>query len=327
MHRIEFNGKSIETNYFTEISDEQFEEIREAHYKKPPFEKVQKQLISISNGSNLHNLVSKYYIKDIMEKSIKRRSKFSVEEAFASKDLMGFLYAKAHSNKRFYNSDSLIRNIETVCRLGATGTVQYVSDFPMYAVDEIIQKYNKNNIVYDFSCGWGVRLLGALRNHVKYCGTDPNYLLVERLIQMSNDYQAATGAEINIDIRAHGSERFVTEWVGQIGLAFSSPPYYDEEDYVIGDQSYNPTISYESWLNNYMDKTMSNIWQYLIDDGVMCINVKNLRKHPLENDTKEIAVKNGFKLIATETLSNNKRPNEKVGLVDNSENIFVFAKQ
>lgn len=215
MHKIEYNGKSIETNYYTEISDEEFNRIRDEHYQKPSFDKVQKQFIDIANGKNAHNLVSKYYIKDIMEKSIKRRSKFSVEEAFASKELMGFLYAKAHSNKKFYNSDNLIRNIETVCRLGATGTVQYVSDFPMYAVDEMISKYNKNNIVYDYSCGWGVRLLGTLRNHVRYCGTDPNYLLVERLLQMSKDYGLATGEKIDVDIRAHGSEQYVPEWGGE----------------------------------------------------------------------------------------------------------------
>lgn len=114
---------------------------------------------------------------------------------------------------------------------------------------------------------------------------------------------------------------------GRIGLALSSPPYYDEEDYVVGEQSYRPGVSYEQWLTDYMDKTLANIYKYLIDDGVLCINVKNLRKHPLEDDTIQIAVNNGFQLINTERLTNNKRPNEKVGLVDNSERIFVFQKR
>ena len=70
MHKIEYNGKSIETNYYTEISDEEFNRIRDEHYQKPSFDKVQKQFIDIANGKNAHNLVSKYYIKDIMEKSI-----------------------------------------------------------------------------------------------------------------------------------------------------------------------------------------------------------------------------------------------------------------
>lgn len=325
--RIEFNGKTFETKFYEEISDKEFEQIRSKHYEKPSFDDVVKQFIAIHNGKCANGLITKYYVKDLMEKTRKKKSKFSMEEVFSSRELVGFLIGKSMSNPKVYSSQDRLKNIETVCRIGGSGCVwSSASNFPMEAVDVLIRKYNKNDIVYDFSCGWGSRMLGALRNEVKYYGTDPNYLLVNRLNQMSRDYAEATGSSVFVDIRAHGSEMLVTEWVGTIGLAFSSPPYFDEEDYVVGEQSYKPGMTYQEWLDTYMLPTIQNIYAYLIPDGVFCINVKNLRKYRLEEDVCNIASMCGFELFATEMLKNHRRPHAQYGLIDNSEKIFCFKK-
>ena len=88
---IEFNGKTFETKFYREVSDEEFEQIRREHYKKPPFEEVQKQFLAIADGKCTNGLVTKFYVKDLMEKTKKRKSKFSMEEVFSSKELVGFL--------------------------------------------------------------------------------------------------------------------------------------------------------------------------------------------------------------------------------------------
>lgn len=197
------------------MSDEEYKSIREKHYEKPAFEDVQKQFRAIADGKCTNGLITKYYVKDLMEKTRKKKSKFSMEEVFASKELVGFLYGKSLSNPKVYNSKDIVKNIETVCRIGGSGCVwASASNFPLEAVDLIIQKYNRNGVVYDYSCGWGSRMLGSIRNGVTYCGTDPNYLLVERLTQMSADYAQATGNNVCVDIRAHGSETLVPEWGG-----------------------------------------------------------------------------------------------------------------
>lgn len=51
----------------------------------------------------------------------------------------------------------------------------------MKSIDELLENYNVNNKYYDFSCGWGVRLLSSLKHNVEYYGTDPNTVLCERL--------------------------------------------------------------------------------------------------------------------------------------------------
>lgn len=111
-----------------------------------------------------------------------------------------------------------------------------------------------------------------------------------------------------------------------IGLAFSSPPYFDEEDYIIGEQSYKPGMAYQEWLNTYLLPTIQNIYEYLIPDGVFCINVKNLGRYKLEDDVNRIAEQCGFELFAVERLRNHKRPHAQLGMVDNSEKIFCFRK-
>ena len=191
---IEFNGKTFETKFYKEISEEEFEKIRAQHYAKPDFNAVAKQFIAIKNGKCTNGLITKYYVKDLMEKTKKRKSKFSMEEVFSSRELIGFLLGKSLSNPKVYNSPDTVKNLETVCRIGGSGCVwASASNFPMEAVDMLIEKYNRNGIVYDFSCGWGSRMLGVIRNGVEYCGTDPNYLLVDRLKQMSSDYAEVTG--------------------------------------------------------------------------------------------------------------------------------------
>lgn len=325
---IEFNGKTFETKFYQEVSDEEFDMIRQRHYQKPDFKDVLKQFRDIHDGKCTSGLIMKYYVKDLMEKTKKRKSKFSMEEVFSSKELVGFLLGKSLSNPKVYNSLDPVRNMETVCRIGGSGCVwASASNFPLETVDLLMSKYNRNNFVYDFSCGWGNRMLGVLRNGAAYYGTDPNYLLVERLEQMKRDYATANGKCVSTDIRAHGSEKFVESWAGKIGLAFSSPPYFDEEDYIVGDQSYKPGMSYEHWLNTYMVPTIQNIYAYLIPDGVFCINVKNLGKYKLEDDVIAIASNNGFELFETERLVNHRRPHAQLGIVDNSEKIFCFRKQ
>ena len=324
---IEFNGKTFETKFYQEISDEEFEEIRAKHYAKPNYDDVTKQFIAVRDGKCTNGLITKYYVKDLMEKTKKKKSKFSMEEVFSSKELVGVLVGKSLSNPKVYNSHDLVKNIETVCRIGGSGCVwSSASNFPLETVDMIMSKYNRNNVVYDFSCGWGARMLGVIRNGAKYLGTDPNDLLVTRLIQMGNDYADATGEKIDIEILPHGSEIIVPEWCGTVGLAFSSPPYFDEEDYIYGDQSYKPGMSYSEWIDTYMAPTIRNIYEYLIHGGVFCINVKNIGKNKLEEDVISISNSIGFKLFETEKLINHKRPHAQCGMIDNSEKIFCFEK-
>lgn len=269
--------------------------------------------------------VAKYYFRDIMAKTRVKGSKWSVEEVFNSKELLGIFKAKTQTNSRVFDAPDLITNIDTAIRLGGHNIATMPPNFPMKIVKSILKKYNVNNNWYDFSCGWGVRLLGAITTGINYFGTDPNYLLTERLNQLVEDYKVNIGLKSTVDIRTQGSEIFIPEWENKIGLAFSSPPYFDLEDYTVGKQSYRAGVSYEEWKTNYLYPTLQNIYKYLTDNGILAFNIKNGKTYMLADDTKELATQCGFQLVDIELLTNNQRVTSS-GPINNAENIFIFKK-
>lgn len=327
VNKIEYKGKSIETKFYQPISDEEFKQLREEYYTKPNFRKVQEQFLNIKNGSTKNNLITDYYVKDLMAKCLVHQSKWSIEDVFNCKDLVSVFLGKTLENKKiFLDSESTLRKIETAIRLGGKGIARKVTNFPIETVDEILDRYNINGNWYDFSCGWGDRLIGALKNRVNYYGTDPNYLLTERLQQMEKDYKQVTGAKTLVDIRTQGSEIFIPEWENAMGVAFSSPPYFLLEDYVVGDQSYKEGISYQEWKDNYLEPTFRNIFYYLIQEGYFILNINNFDNYDLVGDSIEIAKKVGFVFIKEHQLKNIRRCNTNGEFNEGTERVLVFCK-
>lgn len=80
---IEFNGKAFETKLYREVRDEEFAYIRQKHYEKPPFEEVQKQFRAVAKVKWTNGLITKFYVKDLMEKTKKRKSKFGCVKNYA----------------------------------------------------------------------------------------------------------------------------------------------------------------------------------------------------------------------------------------------------
>ena len=326
--KIEYKGKVVETELYKSLTDQEYQDIKNAYYNKPDFEQVQLEFFELSKGGIQNTNITNYYFKELMAKVRIHYNKFSIEEVFEYKPLVEFLVGKVEKNIRVYGeNNSLIDNIETALRLGTKGVASKVSNYPVKSVDSIIKKYNVNNNYYDFSCGWGARLTSALRNHINYFGTDPNYLLTHQLNELTLDYKKSiNNSESTVDIKTQGSEVFVPQWENKIGVAFSSPPYFYLEDYKIGQQSWKEGISYQQWLNNYLTPTIKNIYRYLIKEGVFAINIKSFDKYDLLGDTKRIALQNGFVFQGEHQLDNISRTKSTGEMLDNNEVIMVFKK-
>lgn len=333
VYKIEHKGKVLETRLYKQITDEEYDEIVSEYYCKPDFEDVLKQFESLSKGGVKNNHVTNYYVKDLMSKTLIYFNKWSIEEVLECKQLVEFFMGKSDSNKKvFPDSMSNCKKIETAFRLCGKGVASKPANFPIKTVDEILKVYNTNNNYYDFSCGWGARLTSALKNKINYFGTDPNYMLTERLQQLSKDYKQHINQDTMVDIRTQGSEVFIPEWENTIGVAFSSPPYFYLEDYKIGKQSYTEGTTYEKWKSEYLKKTFENIHKYLVDDGYFILNINNFGDYFLVEDSIEIAKQCGFYLYCEHTLDNITRcygvqNNENTkGFNDNNERILVFKK-
>ena len=337
MSKIAYKGITQNSSIEKKLSDEEFKQIAIDYYRKPDFSVVKKQLKSIANGGTRMNMIYEYYLKEVMSKAIGAGASWSIYDGLQSKEVMEYFAGKCERSPKFYPPEnSLAENFAIAFRLCGIRYCVKLPNYPMSSVDSILKKYNINNNYYDFSCGWASRMLSAMHNGINYFGVDPNYELVDCLKKIHSDYNRTNNTNSFIDIRCQGSEEFIPEFENKIGLAFSSPPYYCLEDYVIGNQSYKQGVSYEQWLQNYMHPTISNIHKYLIDDGYFIINVKNFDKYKLEEDVLRIAKENNFYLHEIETLKNLKRCHgdvksargeKSVTFNDNSEKIFVFKKE
>ena len=185
--------------------------------------------------------------------------------------------------------------------------------------------------VYDYSCGYGGRLLGVTSSNLQfeYVGVDPNTDTVNNL-RLLNEFIELAGGTPG-EIHQSVSEEFVPE---NIDCAFSSPPYFNLEKYSDEPtQCMNQFDSLDNWFEGYVAPTMQNIHQGLNDDGIFATNIADY-KTPKEEfkvvdrwiDTAE---KLGFKHTETVKMMLNTRPgvgNGKQEGVEKFEGIYVFTK-
>jgi hypothetical protein len=324
---IEYLGKKFKTIHYHKLNQKQYDAIREMFWRKPDFEDVKKQMLKLKSGGSKNNHIHKYYFYDIASECKLKGSKWSIKEFMDSNDLISFAIGKVRNNSDFYKSaKTLDRKLEAVLRLSPSGTAAKLSNFPLKTALSVLDKYNVNNNYYDFSCGWGVRLSASMIKDINYFGTDPNIKLHERLEKFGKDFIEVTNSKSKIDIRCQGSEKYIPEWENKIGLAFSSPPYFDLEDYKVGDQSIK-NRNYKRWLEEYWEQTVKNIKKYLVSDGYFLLNIKNIKGFNLYDDMKEIIENNGFQYIESLELKNinrvflaqhNKHTNEEILVFKNS---------
>ena len=164
-------------------------------------------------------------------------------------------------------------------------------------------------------------MLSALSLGINYYGSDPNIELVEQLNSLDKEYKKVTRVDTGVKIFPQGSEIFIPELEGKIGLQFSSPPYFNLEDYKVGEQSYKVGTSYSDWLKNFVEPTLQNLYRYAVDKGIIAINVKNFNGNNLYNDIFSMCKDLGLELVEEIRLDIGKRPQ-----LNSEEKIMIFTK-
>jgi len=173
--------------------------------------------------------------------------------------------------------------------------VQAVSNFRPVAAASIYHKYANDGVVWDMSCGYGGRLIGALASGSvkKYIGTDPCELTYKGLKNIEDDF---SHIDMDIDLNMVGSEDFVPDET--VDLCFTSPPYFNTEEYSNEQtQSWKKYPTKKEWLEGFLRKTMQNCYRCLKSDGLMMINIANVKAYPnLETDVLRMAYLENFKI-------------------------------
>lgn len=204
-----------------------------------------------------------------------------------------------------------------------TGT-QCVSNFRPTAAAVIYELFGKKKTVWDMSCGYGGRMLGAMRAKVDtYIGTEPCKETFNGLMQMLGDFPQFR-KHTQYQLHECGSECFVPE-TNSLDLCFTSPPYFDTEKYSDDEtQSYIKYPSREMWMNGFMKQTLENCFIGLKEDGILAINIANVGSYKnIESDTVEMAKKVGFVYNSTINYALSSLSHKSVF---KHEPIYIFTK-
>ena len=187
--------------------------------------------------------------------------------------------------------------------------------------------------VYDYSCGYGGRLLGIGSSNFKYnyIGVEPNTETFDYLNYLNEIITEATGVKGKIVQSV--SEEYKPE---DIDLAFSSPPYFNLEKY--SNESTQCMVRYKTldeWFEGYVIPTMENIYRGLNREGVFATNIADYksydRKEPYEvvQEWISYAERVGFKHTQTIKMMLTTRPgvgNDRKEGREKWEGVYVFSK-
>jgi len=205
------------------------------------------------------------------------------------------------------------------------------SIFNPTAAKFIYSQFTKeNSIIYDYSMGFGQRLLGALSLSypITYIGVDPWCKCLD-----SNQKIFDTLSK-NIPLFKHqaelhccGSEHYCDpKYIGKIDIAFSSPPYFKLETYT-DEHSQAYSQGYAHFINQWWRKTVDNIDRLLAPNGIFALNMKEqVMGFNIAENMCGVIKEKGFTL--KDTYSFQLSRNTKFGGVGEIklEPVFIFQK-
>jgi hypothetical protein len=212
---------------------------------------------------------------------------------------------------------------------------QRVSTFRPTAAASIYRELlpAKGGTTWDFSGGFGGRLLGALacRRVKRYIATEPATMTYEGLQEMVAELVPMSGRRLGVDLHCVGSEDFMPD-KNSLDLVFSSGPYFRNELYADEPtQSYVKFPTREEWLDGYMGGTLVNARRGLKPGGFLAVNIANVPSYPkLEADFLKLAKREGWRLRTTIRIEMSRMVGTRIhngGSAVKTEPLFVFAKR
>lgn len=229
--------------------------------------------------------------------------------------------------KRICNDEAKAERLRFVCadkfRAIIGGSLAFSGakmplDFPTDLARSLINEFCKERgAVLDPCAGWGGRLVGFLASHAStYNGTDasPEQIKGDDLIWRT--FQGFTAHEKAVTLNCTPFEK-TTLQNESFDFAITSPPYFDTEKYMGGEQSRETNGSYQEWRENFYRVLIKKVFAALKCNTFFCLQIGSQR-YPLLEDGKQIATEIGFEVIEvrpTEMKNNYNKTEEERGEV------------
>jgi hypothetical protein len=357
---IVWNGNPLTYHYLKTLSEGQRDEIAkdllnfflkydfmkyqqepqsiERHWKKLCKSKTLKlnKNNELDNISRLGDKIYKYFFPNILK--IRSGNRKSVYDSITNKETLFKIIRNRVGNTLLYNTKNRtprqwpmnITPAMIIQGAKSSGVASMGSIFkPIVAKTIYSHHVQDNQNVLDYSCGFGTRLLGLMScgfKNVHYYGYEPNTETYLGLQKMANYLEFNDRAHIE----CKGSEEISLDI--PIHFAFSSPCYHNVEIYSDEEtQCYNKYPDYNEWLEKYWRKTVKNIKNCLVSDGIFAVNIGNTsneRMQQLSNDFNDIILAEGFKLKDVWWMKTNKShlSNKKITQeITKQEGIYFYG--
>lgn len=217
-------------------------------------------------------------------------------------DLLGKIVDTPHVAERLrfaLQEKPSFEKIASVCGVPMAGHKAPL-DFPVELAKELYDEFATKGHVLDPCHGWGGRYIGfLLSNSISYVGVDASPLTSDSLKLIINDLSSYHNKES--DLICSPFEDSILE-DSHFDFAMTSPPYFDREQYLGGEQAHTRYKTYEDFISGFYTQLFLKTHKALKIHGHFAIQIGN-QVYDLDKQAKRIAKQVGFNYVETRATS------------------------
>ena len=280
------------------------------------------------------------------------------EETSKSGKVTKFLYLIRHYDKTTGIFPKILQVFRLACGQPAVNFPPLTAKLLYEKFTDHIDNQEQRFHIYDPSSGWGGRILGAMssRKKVHYIGTDPNpdnFGRYEAVADFYNsncvdDYSETFTQFFEVekqsntyDVYREGSELIgnnsnFKSYKGKLDLVFTSPPYFNREQYSQDEnQSFKAYSQYDDWVENFLKPTLTTAYDYLKNDRYILWNIASIKigantYYDLEGDSRKILEELGceykgkLKMLMTRMIGLDPSKTGILNSVQHDNNVYKY---
>jgi len=178
---------------------------------------------------------------------------------------------------------------------------------------------------FDPFCGWGTSPLYAKANNKNYLGFDLNKNTMDDYL-LPYVQRAIDDCEINdakVEIRHQDSSVFLSELVNTFDLCYTSPPYFQFEEYGFTSDVVWQCKTYAEFHEKVTIPVFKNVYEYLIEGGVLALQTEKDKKK--KDEWIKVITSTGFKLL--EDTITGREANKYSQFSKRDQSLLVFVKE
>ena len=269
-----------------------------------------------------------------------------------------FLYLIRHYDKTIGIFPKILQVFRLACGQPAVNFPPLTAKLLYEKFTDHIDNQDQRFHIYDPSSGWGGRILGAMssRKKIHYIGTDPNPDNFGRYEAVADFYNSNCVDDFSetftqffevekqsntYDVYREGSELIGNNpnfqaYKGKLDLVFTSPPYFNREQYSQDEnQSFKAYSQYEDWVDNFLRPTLTTAYEYLKNDRYLLWNIASIKigantYYDLEGDSRKILEELGceykgkLKMLMTRMIGLDPSKTGILNSVQHENNVYKF---